>query len=127
MAIRRAQRAARVAGIIGSPAYPADPEELKTRALEAFERSFYPAGVARQMVAAASHGNHKPALSTLDVPALVIRGRADPLVPVEGGIDTHEALRGSRLMVIDGMGHDLPRQVWPQVVAGIAELTSRAR
>ncbi len=57
----------------------------------------------------------------------MIHGRDDPLVPVEGGIDTHEALRGSRLMVIDGMGHDLPRQVWPQVVAGIAELTSRVR
>ncbi|HEY6598882.1 MAG TPA: alpha/beta hydrolase [Pseudomonadales bacterium] len=121
------ERAARVAGIIGSPAYPADPEELKARAIEAFERAFYPVGVARQMVAAASHGNRKPALSTLEVPALVIHGRADPLVPVEGGIDTHEALRGSRLMVIDGMGHDLPRQVWPQIVAGIAELTSRVR
>ena len=119
------ERAARIAGIIGSPAYPADPEELKARAIEAFERSFYPVGVARQMVAAASHGNRKPALSKLDIPALVIHGRADPLVPVEGGIDTHEALRGSQLMVIDGMGHDLPRQVWPQIVAGIAQLTSR--
>ena len=46
-------------------------------------------------------------------------------MPVEGGIDTHEALRGSKLMLIDGMGHDLPRQVWPQIVSGIARLTKR--
>ena len=121
------ERAARVSRIIGSPAYPPDPEELKARALEAFERSYYPVGVARQMVAAATHGNRKPALQELDVPALVIHGRADPLVPVEGGIDTHEALRGSQLMLIDGMGHDLPKQLWAQVVAGIAQLTHRTR
>ena len=118
------ERSVRVAGIIGSPAYPGDPEEIKKRALEAFERAFYPVGFARQMVAAASHGNRKPALQNLNIPALVIHGGADPLVTVEGGIDTHEALRGSKLMVIDGMGHDLPRQVWPQIVTGITQLTS---
>lgn len=121
------ERAARVTRIIGSPAYPPDPDELKARALEAFERSFYPLGTARQMVAAAAHGNRKAALQQLDIPALVIHGQADPLVPVEGGIDTHEALRGSQLMLIDGMGHDLPRQLWPQIVSGITQLTSRAR
>ncbi|MCX7064806.1 MAG: alpha/beta hydrolase [Proteobacteria bacterium] len=120
-------RSISVSKVIGSPGYPADPAEVETRALEAYERSFYPVGVARQMVAVASHGNRKSALQQLDIPALVIHGQADPLVPVEGGIDTHEALRGSQLMLIEGMGHDLPRQVWPRIVTGITRLTSTAR
>jgi len=120
-------RSITVSKVIGSPGYPADPAEVETRALEAYERSFYPVGVARQMVAVASHGNRKSALQQLDIPALVIHGQADPLVPVEGGIDTHEALRGSQLMLIEGMGHDLPRQVWPRIVTGITRLTSTAR
>ena len=119
-------RSVSVSRIIGSPGFPADPAEVQARALEAYERSFYPIGVARQMAAVASNGSRKPALQKLDVPALVIHGKADPLVPIEGGIDTHEALRGSQLMVIDGMGHDLPRQVWPQIVARISALTQRA-
>ena len=120
-------RSITVSKVIGSPGYPADSAEVETRALEAYERSFYPVGVARQMVAVASHGNRKSALQQLDIPALVIHGQADPLVPVEGGIDTHEALRGSQLMLIEGMGHDLPRQVWPRIVTGITRLTSTAR
>jgi pimeloyl-ACP methyl ester carboxylesterase len=119
-------RSVSVSQIIGSPGFPADPEEVRSRALEAYERSFYPIGVARQMAAVASNGSRKPALQKLSVPALVIHGKADPLVPIEGGIDTHEALRGSQLMVIDGMGHDLPRQVWPQIVARISALTQQA-
>lgn len=119
-------RSVTVAKVIGSPAYPADPEETRARALEGFERSFYPIGVARHMAAVASNGSRKPALQKLDLPVLVIHGKADPLVPVEGGIDTHESLRGSKLMLIDGMGHDLPREVWPQIVTGITTLTKAA-
>ncbi len=117
-------RAISVSRTIGSPAYPATEAEIRERSLEAFERSFYPVGVARQMAAVAAHGNRKPALEKLSIPALVIHGRADPLVPLEAGLDTHAALRGSKLLVIDGMGHDLPRQVWPQIVAGVAALTT---
>jgi pimeloyl-ACP methyl ester carboxylesterase len=120
-------RSVSVSKIIGSPGFPTDEVEIRARAVEAFERSFYPVGVARQMAAVAAHGNRKPGLQKLDVPALVIHGQDDPLVPVEGGLDTHDALRGSKLMLIDGMGHDLPRQVWPQIVAGVAELTRSVR
>jgi len=119
-------RAISVARTIGSPAFPATEDEIRERALEAFARSFYPMGVARQMAAVAAHGNRKPALEQLALPALVVHGQADPLVPVEGGLDTHAALRGSKLLVIDGMGHDLPRAVWPQIVAGITALTTAA-
>jgi len=60
------------------------------------------------------------------VPTLVIHGRDDPLVPVEAGLDTAEAVPGAELLVIDGMGHDLPRAVWPLIVDRISALTAHA-
>jgi len=60
------------------------------------------------------------------VPTLVIHGRDDPLVPLEAGLDTAEALPGAELLVIDGMGHDLPRAVWPRIIDRISALTARA-
>jgi pimeloyl-ACP methyl ester carboxylesterase len=119
------ERAFRVSRVLGSPAYPVPEEDLKRRAAEAYDRSFYPEGFARQIAAVAAHGNRRPALEQLDVPAFVVHGSEDPLVPVEGGVDTHEALKRSRLLVLEGMGHDLPEPVWPEVIRGIAELTAR--
>ena len=116
-----------VSAVIGSPGFPAPEAEARERAAQSYDRSFYPQGVARQMAAIAAHGNRRARLQELDIPALVIHGKADPLVPVEGGIDTHEALRGSRLKLIEGMGHDLPEPVWEEVIEGIIELTGRAR
>jgi pimeloyl-ACP methyl ester carboxylesterase len=118
------ERSVSVAKVIGSPAFATPADEIRARAAEAFDRCFYPVGVTRQMAAAMAHGNRAPALSNLDLRALVIHGAADPLVPLAAGLDTHAALRGSKLLVIDGMGHDLPRQVWPQVVGAIDELTA---
>ena len=70
--------------------------------------------------------NRRPLLESLRIPALVIHGADDPLVPLSGGLDTHEAIPGAELLVIDGMGHDLPRAVWPQIVERISALTARA-
>lgn len=120
-----ARRTAEIAAIIGSPAYPAEPAELRERALADFDRASDPAGVARQMAAAATQPDRRSGLKALSLPALIIHGKADPLVPVEGGIDTHEAIPGSELMLLDGMGHDLPRALWPQITTGIAELARR--
>jgi pimeloyl-ACP methyl ester carboxylesterase len=112
--------------VIGSPAYPGDPAFLRERAARLFDRAFHPAGSARQMAAILAHGNRSPALRQIDVPALVIHGKADPLVPVEGGIDTHQAIAGSELMLIEGMGHNLPPELWDEIVDGISGLTGRA-
>ena len=120
------ERAVRVGSVIGSRVHPADEAEARDRAAQAYDRSFYPLGVARQMAAAAAHGNRKPALASLSMPALVIHGREDPLVPLEGGLDTHEAIPGAELLVVDGMGHDLPRPLWDEIVEGISRLTARA-
>jgi pimeloyl-ACP methyl ester carboxylesterase len=119
-------RAVYVSGVIGSPRFQRDAAEIRAKAARAFERSFHPVGVARQMAAVAAHGNRRPRLEALNVPALVIHGTEDPLVPVTSGIDTHEALAGSRLLLIEGMGHDLPRPVWPRIVEAITELTVAA-
>ena len=117
------ERTLRVSKVIGSPGYPVEEADVRARAAESYDRAFYPEGVARQMAAIAAHGNRKPALAALDIPALVIHGKADPLVPVEGGMDTADALKHARLMLIEGMGHDLPEPVWPEVTNAIAELT----
>jgi len=119
-------RAVAVSQVIGSPAFRQTEQEIRARAARAFDRAFYPTGVARQMAAVAAGGSRKARLQSVRLPALVIHGRADPLVPVEAGIDTHEALAGSELLLIDGMGHDLPRAVWPRIIEGITRLTSRA-
>lgn len=120
------ERTVRVGKVIGSPGYPAADEEARAKAAEGYDRSFYPEGVARQMAAIAAHGNRRPSLEGLELPALVIHGAADPLVRVEGGHDTHHALKGSKLKVVDGMGHDLPEPLWQEIVEAIDELTRSA-
>ena len=117
------QRMIKIARAIGSPDYPAPEEELRERAGEAYDRCSYPEGATRHIAAIAAQENRKAALESLRVPALVIHGQADELVTVEGGIDTHEALTGSELMVIEGMGHDLPETLWPQIIDRIGGLT----
>lgn len=116
-------RTAEIAGIIGSPAYPADPTALRERAGADFDRAFYPVGTARQMAAATVQADRRSALAEVTVPALVIHGADDPLVPLTGGIDTHEALPNSTLWAVDGMGHDLPEPLWPEIIERIANLT----
>lgn len=118
------ERALNSSRIIGSPGFPATPDDIREMAGRAFDRSFNPAGVGRQMAAVVAHGNRRPALETLTLPALVIHGRDDPLVPVQGGIDTWEAVAGADLMVIGGMGHDLPRALWSRIAAAIGQLTA---
>ena len=71
-------------------------------------------------------GSRKEALRSLKVPALVIHGADDPLVPLPAGRDTAEAIPDAELMVIAGMGHDMPRAVWPRLIEGICGIAARA-
>ncbi|MEQ8857947.1 MAG: alpha/beta fold hydrolase [Pseudomonadales bacterium] len=119
------ERAVSIARVIGSQAHLDDAEAIIARAKADFERSFYPVGVARQMAAIAASGNRRPHLASVTTPTLVIHGKDDPLVPVAGGIDTHEAIAGSRLALFDGMGHDLPEPLWPEIVRHISEHTGQ--
>jgi pimeloyl-ACP methyl ester carboxylesterase len=118
------QNAIEVNKIIGSPGFEFDLERTTQMALEAFERSFYPEGIARQMAAVAAGGDRREKLNQLATPTLVIHGTDDCLVPVEGGIDTHNNIQGSELMLIEGMGHNLPVGAWSQIIKGVTQLTS---
>jgi pimeloyl-ACP methyl ester carboxylesterase len=94
----------------------------------AYDRSFSPEGTARQITAVMAQGNRKTALASVTVPTLVIHGTDDPVVPVEAGRDTAEAIPGAHLMLIEGMGHDLPHGgAWPKIVEAIAAHTLKDR
>jgi pimeloyl-ACP methyl ester carboxylesterase len=85
-----------------------------------YDRAFYGPGKARQFMAILAHGNRKPFLASITVPTLVIHGADDPLVPVSGGRDSAEAIPGAELMIIPGMGHDMPHgSAWPRIVEAI--------
>jgi pimeloyl-ACP methyl ester carboxylesterase len=105
--------------VMSGSGFPHDPEATRRLAGRLFDRAFYPAGVARQIAAILSSGSRKDALAAVRAPTLVIHGLEDPLVPVEGGLDTHDAIAGSELLLINGLGHNLPRGVWPTVLDAI--------
>ena len=112
---------------VGSPAYPAEQTELRDRAVRAFDRAFNPQGVSRQLAAAMTTPDRTEELRRLDLATLVIHGTEDPLISVSGGQATAAAIPGAELVVIDGMGHDLPRPLWPTVAERIAALVARAQ
>lgn len=111
--------------VIGSPGFAFDEERSRQKIGAAYDRSFYPQGTARQMAAVIAGGNRRPGLESLDLPTLVIHGKADPLVPVTGGLDTHEAISGSELLLIEGMGHDMPPGTWDEIIPSISAFTAK--
>ena len=117
----------RVFKLIGSPAYPGDAERVRELAGATYDRCHHPAGTARQLAAILASGSRTAGLRRLDVPAVVIHGRSDPLVPVRGGIATAKAIPGAELVTIRGMGHDMPRELWPTFVDAIARNADRAK
>jgi pimeloyl-ACP methyl ester carboxylesterase len=111
--------------LIGSPDH-LDEDRTRARAAEAYDRAFNPAGVGRQLVAVLASGSRTDKLRELDVPTLVIHGSADPLVTLSGGERTAEAVPNAKLLVIDGMGHDLPPVFWPQIIEAITNHAAQA-
>jgi pimeloyl-ACP methyl ester carboxylesterase len=110
---------------IGSPAFPPDDADLRQRAAAAFDRAYDPRGVGRQFGAILGSPDRTSALRALRLPALVVHGSDDPLVDVSGGIATAHALAGSTLLVIPGMGHDLPAAIVPQLVDAVDAVVAR--
>jgi pimeloyl-ACP methyl ester carboxylesterase len=116
----------RVFRMIGSKGFPADEDRIRAHAAEAYDRGHSPAGTGRQLAAIMASGDRTERLRELSVPTLVFHGRDDPLVPFRGGRATAAAIPGARLVAVPGMGHDLPREVWPQLVDAVAETAARA-
>ena len=109
-------------GVVGSPGFDRDEDDLRAMASEAFDRGKGDdAGTSRQLQAVLASGNRTRALNGITAPTLVIHGKNDKLVSPTGGRATARAIPGARLLTIAGMGHDLPRQLWPHFADLIAE------
>jgi len=117
---------ARVFRMIGSPAYRVDEERVRDLAGATYDRCHHPAGTGRQLAAVLASGSRTAALKELDLPAVVIHGEADPLLPLRGGRATANAIPGAELITIPGMGHDLPKELWPTFVEAIVGNAARA-
>ncbi len=116
-----------VSRMIGSPGYPSLGEaEERALAGATYDRGLSPEGVVRQMQAILAQPNRARRLRDVAVPVLVIHGTADKMVHVSGGRATAQATPGAELLLIPGMGHDLPREVWPAIVDGIERTAHRA-
>ena len=112
--------------VIGSPGFPTDAATLREWVERDAARAYYPQGVMRQMAAVLSDGDRRSLLRKIDVPCVVLHGRDDPLVPVAAGEDTAANIRDADLRVIDGMGHDLPLVLIPQIADAIVAAAERA-
>ena len=119
------ERSVTVFRTIGSPGFPFDEADVRKCAALSYDRGFNPAGTVRQLVAILASGSRKDALKAVRVPALVIHGKDDPLVPFAAAQDCAAAIPGAELLAIDGMGHDLPRALWPRIIDAISTLTAR--
>jgi pimeloyl-ACP methyl ester carboxylesterase len=116
----------RATRVIGSPGFPFDEDRARANGIAAFERSRRPMGFLRQFAAIMASGDRTEALRSVTTPTLVIHGEADPLLNVSGGKATAAAIPDSRLLIVPGMGHDLPIQAWPQIVDAIADNAARS-
>jgi pimeloyl-ACP methyl ester carboxylesterase len=112
--------------LIGSPGFERDEAWIREVAAEAYDRSFSPVATGRQLLAVLASGDRTERLAQVRVPSLVIHGRDDPLIQVSGGQATAAAIPGAELLEIAGMGHDLPREVWPRIIDAVVANAERA-
>jgi pimeloyl-ACP methyl ester carboxylesterase len=111
---------------IGSRGLPRDPEEIRELAALSYERDHDPAGSGRQLATIIASGDRTAELRKINAPTLVVHGTADPLVRPSGGRATARAIKAAKLKTIDGMGHDLPRAAWTEIIDAIVENAARA-
>ncbi|MFI5613787.1 alpha/beta fold hydrolase [Amycolatopsis sp. NPDC051903] len=108
----------------GSPGYPLTDEQLRAKAIRGYDRAQHPVGTLRQGAAILASGDRTEALRSVRLPAVVVHGDSDPMVDVSGGKATAAAIPGAELVILPGMGHDLPEPLWPQIVAAILRATA---
>ncbi len=111
--------------MIGSPSYPHEESALRGLAEQSYDRGFDPAGAQRQLAAVVAQTDRTKELAGITAPTLVMHGLHDPLVGVSGGIALARAIPGARFVGFNGMGHDLPPQLWPDYLAEIMAVTRR--
>ncbi|MFI5657355.1 alpha/beta fold hydrolase [Streptomyces sp. NPDC051684] len=101
-----------------------DAEYLRDLAARGYDRAYYPAGVGRQLGAMVLSGSRADGLRKLKVPTLVIHGLDDTLIDPSGGRRTAELVPGAELLLLPDMGHDRPRELWPEIVGALAAHTA---
>jgi pimeloyl-ACP methyl ester carboxylesterase len=111
--------------VVRGPRFAFDSDRLMELGLRVHERAFHPQGAARHLAAIAATGDRTPGLKKVDLPFLVVHGTHDPLVPVLGGVATHRAVKGSRLKLIQGMGHELPTGAWRMITGAVTRHARR--
>jgi pimeloyl-ACP methyl ester carboxylesterase len=118
-------RVRRTLRVLGSPDYPMEEERAVGLAEAMYDRGHNTAGIIRQIHAIAASGDRTAGLRKLEVPTTVLHGSRDPLARPAAGRATAEAIPGARLRLFEGMGHDLPRELWPDIVEEIAAAAER--
>ncbi|WNG59134.1 alpha/beta hydrolase [Archangium gephyra] len=118
-------RAVRNYEMVGSPAFPADPAAVAEIAGLAYDRDYDEVAIARQAVASVASGDRTRLLRALDVPTLVLHGLADTMCDPSGGRATAAAIPGAELVLIDGMGHNLPPGLWERLADHIAAIVRK--
>lgn len=113
------------ARVIASPAYSFDEDGQRAQALMELKRAYNPAGFGRQLAALVAIGDIRTRLHSIGAATLVVHGSADKLVPPEAGRDIAANIKNAELMIMEGMGHDLPPELYNVVVSAIAENARR--
>jgi pimeloyl-ACP methyl ester carboxylesterase len=120
------EAAVRLADVIGSPGFERDDAWLRWSAEHAYDRGFDPLGTRRQLNAAVHAADRTERLRRVRATALIVHGSADPIVALSGGQATADAIPGAELLVVDDMGHDLPRGIWPRLPNAISRTVRTA-
>jgi pimeloyl-ACP methyl ester carboxylesterase len=121
------ENAIRVTRITGSPAYPAPEDRIRAEALEGYDRSYYPAGIGRHFAAILGSGSLLRYDRQITAPTVVIHGKADKLMRPFGGRVIARAIKGARLVLFDGMGHELPCELWDDIVGELKTTFAESR
>jgi pimeloyl-ACP methyl ester carboxylesterase len=111
--------------VLRSTRYPSHETEMRAERGRAYDRAFNPEGTGRQLCAIIASGDRTQSLAEIIAPTVVIHGSEDKLIQVSGGEATAKAIPGAELVMIEGMGHDFPRGVWPQVIDAIVSNAAR--
>jgi pimeloyl-ACP methyl ester carboxylesterase len=117
------ERAAEVFGLVGSTGFPRDESYIRERAARSYDRGYDVRAGGRQLGAIIASADRTEQLRTIRAPTLVIHGTVDKMIKPSGGRATAKAIPGARLLEIEGMGHDLPRGVWPRILDSVSEHT----
>jgi pimeloyl-ACP methyl ester carboxylesterase len=115
------ERAAAVFGLVGSTGFDRDEQYIRERAGRAYDRGYDVRAGGRQLGAIVASGDRTRMLRRIKAPTLVIHGTVDKMIRPSGGRATAKTIPGARLIMIEGMGHDLPRGAWPRLLDAISE------